>query len=143
MFLSVIYGLLVAGVFALDFPSSVAYHEREVVAAMSQDAQDIVAGVPQKARSASLKPWEQEWNSIGLTLEIADGQNISVPRNSSKEEINLVGREYVRVAPTVLTTLRMEHILVALAVWLVPALTACLLGLAVAWVRRGFRGPQP
>lgn len=85
----------------------------------------------------------REWETAPIVLEMPNGYEFKVAGDTKDDQANLVGKEYVRVLQSVVSQQRIAAVGTALLAWFIPSLLLCGLGLAVAWVIRGFKRPEP
>jgi hypothetical protein len=76
---------------------------------------------------------------IGVVAEFPNGHVMKFRPGLSDEEINEVGRAYAAEAEKSRSRDLMQLVLLAGAVAAVPCISAALLGLGIAWIRRGFK----
>lgn len=111
--------------------------------AMSEGDQESRRAFETEIEERRTKPWSR----APIILEMPNGFEFSVNGNTPKADMTLIGREYTRVLREVLqqenSERRKSHIREGLAVWLIPALTVCALGLLARWVYNGFEKNRP
>lgn len=83
-----------------------------------------------------------KWQQSPIVLQMPNGHEFQVAGDTPNDLATLVGKEYVRVLQSVVSEKRFKAIGTAVLVWLIPAAIACALGLAVAWIIRGFLGAR-
>ncbi len=83
-----------------------------------------------------------KWQQAPKVLEMPNGHEFQVAGDTPDDLATLVAKEYVRVLQSVASERRFTAIGTALLVWFLPSAFVCALGLAVAWVVRGFRGAR-
>lgn len=81
-----------------------------------------------------------KWQQAPKILEMPNGHQFQVAGDTPDNLASLVGKEYVHVLQSVASEQRFTSIGTAVLVWLVPSALVCALGLAAAWIIRGFRG---
>jgi hypothetical protein len=83
-----------------------------------------------------------KWQQDPIVLEMPNGHEFQVAGDTPSDLSKVVAREYVRVLQSVASERKLKSLGTAVLVWLVPSVVVCALGLAVAWVIRGFRGAR-
>jgi hypothetical protein len=121
----------------IDRPKTLAELEQALIAADR-------AGSVEKARGFAQEILRirkgGDWEDAPLVLEMPNGYQFHVAGDTKPEQTALVGREYVRVLQAATTEAKIAAVGNALLIWLIPSLVVCALGLAVAWIFRGFGG---
>ena|SRR5437870_41454 len=159
--LAVIYGGLVASYTWLSWPEvSNVSHDPGFLKQMSPEALAVLdrhktlaeleqafiaadrAGATENARKLAQEIVRRRerpvWEQAPMVLEMPNGYEFQVAGDTKPEQTKLVGRDYVRVLQSVASEMRIAALSNALLWWLVPSILVCALGLAVAWVFRGF-----
>ncbi len=77
---------------------------------------------------------------IGTAGEFPNGYVMKFRAGISEDEMNEVAREYAKHAEESLAREQRSFLKAAAAVAIAPVVLAAILGLSIAWVRRGFRG---
>lgn len=80
-----------------------------------------------------------KWQQAPKILEMPNGHQFEVAGDTPDNLAALVGKEYVRVLQATASEQRFRSIGTAILAWLVPTALVCALGLAAAWILRGFR----
>lgn len=81
----------------------------------------------------------QGWESAPHVLQMPNGHKFRVAADTSKESSELLAREYVRILDAETSNQRLRALGKAGAVWLMPVLAFCVLGLTIRWINRGFK----
>jgi hypothetical protein len=160
--LTFLYGVLVASYTGMYWPEvSRISHHPAFIYRMSPEARAVLsrpkslaeleqalveadrAGATEKAREVSQEILRirkrDNWEDVPLVLEMPNGYQLQVASDTKREQANMLGREYVRVLQTATSEARLSAIGNALLIWLTPSIIICALGLAAAWILRGFR----
>jgi len=123
---SITWMVIVAGFASVMIPQTeMVPHSRELTNALSKHLQERIV---QDAAAF-----------IGVEAEFPNGHVLKLRPGLSDEEIQEVARAYAAEAEKIRTRTLMELVLLAGVVATVPCISAALLGLGIAWVRRGFK----
>ncbi|MFN9130118.1 MAG: hypothetical protein ACK5V7_15000 [bacterium] len=157
---AIVWTIIVASLATLMIPrTEMAPHSREFINALSKHLQErIVQDKPWEAYASTQKDdspakggvaesrtftWEEATQDatpvIGVVAEFPNGHVMKFRPGLSDEEINEVGRAYAAEAEKSRSRDLMQLVLLAGAVAAVPCISAALLGLGIAWIRRGFK----
>lgn len=79
-------------------------------------------------------------SSVGTEAEFPNGYVMKFRPGTGQEEMNEVAREYARLAQQSQSKDQRDFLIAGAAVAVVPIVLMAIVGLSVAWVRRGFKG---
>lgn len=124
----------------LEAPKTIAELERALIEADRSGATEQARTLARRIRDLREG---REWETAPIVLEMPNGHEFKVAGDTKDEQAKLVGKEYVRLLQSVAAEQRFAAVGTALLAWLIPSLLLCGLGLAVAWVIRGFKRREP
>lgn len=118
---------VVLGAGYILFPvSEMAPHKVEFVNALPEDFRDHLS--------------IDDTSSVGTEAEFPNGYVMKFRAGTSQEQMNEVAREYARLAQQSQSSDQRDFLKASAAVALIPIILMAIVGLSVAWVRRGFKG---
>ena len=120
----------------INRPKSLTEIEQAFVAADDAGAIETARKLAQDIRRLRERP---EWERAPIVLEMPNGYEFQVAGDTKPEQSSLVGRDYVSVLQSVSAEKRIAALGAAVLLWLLPSVAVCVLGLAVAWILRGFK----
>jgi hypothetical protein len=144
--LSVIYGV----VLGLDAYSSwptietISYDNNDPKL-MSNAALEIIAGdkIPYKGLPEGYKIEREGHIFETQTLEMPNGAKLRVPVASTKEQIQVVVDDYLRVMKILVKEKKYSTVRDHFLAWLLPCVSILAAGFLLRWIYRGFKQPKP
>lgn len=126
-------------VLILERPKNLSELERALVEADRAKNTEFARKLAQQIVRLRESP---KWQQDPMVLEMPNGHEFQVAGDTPKDLAGVVGKEYVRVLQSVASEKKLRSLGAAVLAWLVPSAFVCALGLAVAWIIRGFRGAR-
>ena len=107
------------------------------VDAMAPHSTEFINALPERHRDRlSL----DGTSPVGTEAEFPNGYVMKFRAGISRDEMNEVGREYAKQAEQSHVKEQQSFLKTAVGVAIVPIALTAILGLSIAWIRRGFKG---
>jgi len=84
----------------------------------------------------------ERWKSAPIYLEMQSGQSFALIPSATKEQIDEIKIDYLRIQNDILTKARFAFVGTYFLIWMIPCLSILALALGLRWVVHGFKG-QP
>ena len=124
---SVVWTLAVLGASYALFPGDV----------MAPHSIEFINSLPEHHRNSLIL---DNNSPVGTEAEFPNGYVMKFRAGISRDEMNEVAREYAKKAAQSHVKEQRSFLKAAVAVAIVPIALTAMLGLSIAWIRRGFKG---
>ena len=135
--LSLIYSIPVAVVALLQFPTTnESYHTDDFYRELRKESLSKLVISPSKSKSGGsfIDP-----DDIGTQVEMPNGHLLPFKKGVTDDEMRTVAREYHSITERATLNRRLRIVGYSLLAWITPCVALYLVGVGIAWVRRGFR----